>query len=472
MDTASLQFIAFGLIVAFLSNLSRAPRWRTAVLLLASIGFVVNLAGYALALIPFAAFLALGYLCMLALARGWTSNPAPGIVAIILAFLWLKKYSFLPQATFLNFPYFTLGLSYVFFRVLQLVIEAPDPGARLATNPVSCLAYTLNFTTLVSGPIQRYEAFATDQFAPVPPPLGLREIGAQLERIIRGYFKVNVLALILNILQTDAFNELPHRGDPARKLAAGLKLIGIYPFFLYCNFSGYIDVVMGLARLIRLELPENFDRPFSASSLLEFWNRWHITLSTWLKTYVYNPLFVALLRKFPQPSLQAPFAVLSFFVTFFLIGLWHGRTSEFVVFGAFHGGGVATNKMWQIFLTDRLGRKGYRALSANPAYEAFGRGLTFTWFALSLLWFRFSWKEIGAAFSAIGPARWFAVLAVLLIASGLLLSAWEWLRKAGEIPVLNTRYVRVVYATCLIFVWLVMRLVINQPAPDIVYKAF
>ena len=71
----------------------------------------------------------------------------------------------------------------------------------------------------------------------------------------------------------------------------------VYPLFLYANFSGYIDIVIALARLMRVRLPENFDRPFSASSVLDFWNRWHMTLSNWLKTYVYNPLLLALMRR-------------------------------------------------------------------------------------------------------------------------------------------------------------------------------
>ena len=111
------------------------------------------------------------------------------------------------------------------------------------------------------------------------------------------------------------------------------------PVFLYSNFSGYIDIVIALARLMRVRLPENFDRPFSASSVLDFWNRWHITLSNWLKTYVYNPLLMALMRRILILIVEPFLGVFSFFVTFFLIGLWHGRTSEFVFFGVLTGAG-------------------------------------------------------------------------------------------------------------------------------------
>src|SRR5450755_4335504 len=199
------------------------------------------------------------------------------------------------------------------------------------------------------------------------------------------------------------------------QLFAAFRLAVVYPFFLYANFSGYIDIVIALARLMRVRLPENFDRPFSASSFLDFWNRWHMTLSTWLKTYVYNPLLVALMRRISSLAMQPFLGVFCFFVTFFLIGVWHGRTSEFIIFGVLQGGGVAVNKFWQVGLTSALGRKGYKELAKNPLYVAFGRGLTFTWFAFTLFWFWADWKQIHMIFSAVNLLSWAGVwLAVWL----------------------------------------------------------
>src|SRR5277367_5301263 len=166
------------------------------------------------------------------------------------------------------------------------------------------LLYTLNFTTFVSGPIQRYDEFARDQFAEEPIALGARVIGLQLERLVRGFFKVNVLAMLLHTVQENAIGQLSQPISPSQRAVAAFWLVVAYPFFLYANFSGYIDIVIALARLMRLRLPENFDRPFSASSFLDFWNRWHITLSMWLKTYVYNPLAVVLIRRISSPSME------------------------------------------------------------------------------------------------------------------------------------------------------------------------
>ena len=96
--------------------------------------------------------------------------------------------------------------------------------------------------------------------------------------------------MLLHETLQDALTQISEPVAISLKFFAAFQIAVTYPFFLYANFSGYIDIVVAVARLMRVRLPENFDRPFSASSFIEFWSRWHITLSNWLKTYVYNPL--------------------------------------------------------------------------------------------------------------------------------------------------------------------------------------
>jgi D-alanyl-lipoteichoic acid acyltransferase DltB (MBOAT superfamily) len=299
-----------------------------------------------------------------------------------------------------------------------------------------------------------------------------------LERIVRGFFKVNVLGMLFNMVRVDALAQLAQPLPPSLKLYAAFRLAIVYPLFLYVNFSGYIDIVIALARLMRVRLPENFNRPFSASSFLDFWNRWHITLSTWLKTYVYNPLLLALMRRISSIALAPFLGVLSFFVTFFLIGVWHGRTSEFIFFGVLQGGGVAINKLWQLGLTGWLGRKSYKALASIPVYVAFGRGLAYSWFAFTLFWFWASWQQVDQAFTALGAVSWLGVWLAIWMCATAVLALWEWLRsallsiKSAEGPILSSRYARVVYASALGLAALVVTVLLSQPAPDIVYKAF
>jgi D-alanyl-lipoteichoic acid acyltransferase DltB (MBOAT superfamily) len=478
LDTASIQFVLFGLAVAALSNFSRSSAWRSIVLLSSSIVVLIMLAPGPLTLVPLAAFVLLGYATLAYVARKRQSALVAGVATIVLAYIWLKKYTIFPRDSLLPFSYVTLGLSYMFFRVLHLVIDtAESTEAQLV--PVSrYVLYLLNFTTLTSGPIQQYEDFARDQFSREAVELDARVVGLQLERIVRGFFKVNVLAMLLDLLRQDALQQLLQPAPVPTRIAAAAQLTIIYPFFLYANFSGYIDVVIALARLMRLRLPENFNRPFSATSFLDFWSRWHITLSSWLKTYVYNTLLGALMRRIPSSAIQPYLGVFGFFVTFFLVGIWHGRTSEFVAFGLLQGGGVAFNKLWQVSLSQRFGAKRYRALAKNPLYMAFGRGLTFTWFAFTLFWFWADWGELQRIFGALDALSWFAVWMGIWFAATAVLQVWEWLRslllsvRLGETPLLTSKYARVVYASTLGFVAFVITIVINQPAPDIIYKAF
>jgi D-alanyl-lipoteichoic acid acyltransferase DltB (MBOAT superfamily) len=478
MDSASFQFVLFGLATALISNFSRSRVWRSVVLMLASIVFLGLLTHNPIVFLPFAGFLLLGYVGLVMIERGWSRSMVWSILAVIVVYIWLKKYTFLPEGIFLHLPYFTLGLSYIFFRVLHLLIETGDGGEKRHIGLGAYLLYTLNFTTLVSGPIQRYDEFARDQFASEPIVLGPRTIGLQLERIVRGFFKVNVLAMLLHAMQEDALAQMSQPLPLTHKLFSAFRLTVTYPFFLYANFSGYIDIVIALARLMRVRLPENFDRPFSASSFLDFWSRWHITLSAWLKTYVYNPLLLALMRRISSPALAPSLGVFCFFVTFFLVGIWHGRTSEFVLFGALQGGGISINKLWQLGLTRSIGRKGYKALAKNPLYIAFGRGLTFSWFAFTLFWFWANWKQIDRVFTAIGIAEWLVVWLAIWLCATVVLALWEALRaallsiKTSEGPVLTSRYARVIYMTTLGLAAFVMTMLLNQPAPDIVYKAF
>jgi len=446
--------------------------------MLASIIFLGLLAHNLTVLIPLAGFLLLGYAWLLLLERGWSRSLMGSVLSVIFAYIWLKKYTFLPAGIFIQHPYFVLGLSYIFFRILHLLIETGDGNEKQHIGPGAYLLYTLNFTTLISGPIQRYDEFARDQFANEPIALGPRVIGLQLERIIRGFFKVTVLSMLFRMVQEGALAQLQQPATLSLKLFAALQLAGVYPFFLYANFSGYIDIVIAIARLMRVRLPENFDRPFSASSFLDFWNRWHITLSTWLKTYVYNPLLLALMRRISSLTLQPLLGVFCFFVTFFLVGIWHGRTSEFVIFGLMQGGGVAINKLWQLGSARVLGNKRYKALAKNPIYDAFARGLTFTWFAFTLFWFWANWAQIARIFTALSAAQWLGVWLAIWLSATAVLALWEWLRvvllsiRTSEGPLLTSRYARVVYATALGVIALVVTLLLNQPAPVIVYKAF
>jgi alginate O-acetyltransferase complex protein AlgI len=483
----SLEFLGFAALAALLYNLGWATPageasggkilWRRTVLLFTNLVFFASFAHAPQASLPFAGFLALGYIAQRLTRNG--SAPRLFVALLIVtvaAFLWLKRYSFVPSVTYLAFPYLLVGLSYVFFRVLHLIIDSHQREIAEPVGPLSYLNYTLNFTALVSGPIQRYQ----DYHAMECHPLGLDLVvmGRAVERIIIGYFKVAIVSMLLVQAQHQAIAELSANQPLGAKVFSGFLIAVIYPLYLYANFSGFTDVVIGVARFFRIQLPENFNRPFSSESFLIFWSRWHMTLSNWLKTYVYNPFMLAAAGRITSRNVTPYLGVAAYFVTFFLVGLWHGQTSEFIFFGLLQGGGVAANKLYQIVMQRKLGQKRYRALAQDPLYRALARGLTFTWFTFTLFWFWSNWGQIGHFVNALGATALVGVWLTIFATATLVLAAMEAARNLilainwNSEPVVRSRYLRTAWGTALTAVTVGVIVLLDSPAPDIVYKSF
>ncbi|HYW54238.1 MAG TPA: MBOAT family O-acyltransferase [Dongiaceae bacterium] len=463
MNVPSFAFLAFAAAVAALVNVSAAPTWRRAVLLVANVAFAASFSRDSAQLAPFAALLVAGFLALKVLERDKRGSVFVLLLALqLVLFCWLKRYAFVPPALSLPWAYVTVGMSYVFFRVLHLTIDAYQDALGERVGVVSYANYTLNFTSLVSGPIQFYRDYRRTE-TEAPAPLTRSALGAAAQRIVLGFFKVSVVSPVLLFAH--------ERSGIA--LAAAL-----FAVYLYANFSGYMDVVVGTARFLRLELPENFDRPFAATGYAEFWGRWHMTLSMWFKTYVYSPLLMALMRRYPSPAAEPYLGVLAYFVTFFFVGVWHGQTAMFLVFGVLQGAGVSANKLYQIAMQRKLGRKRYRALCARPAYAALSRGLTFAYFAFTLLWFWASSPQLAAFGAALGVAGAAAAFACVAFAAALALwlieaaAAWFARLRAGGAPLASSPYVVTAWCTALVVLTLSVTAVLNAPAPHIVYRAF
>jgi alginate O-acetyltransferase complex protein AlgI len=391
--------------------------------------------------------------------------------------VWLKRYTFVPRGALLPFHYVTLGLSYIFFRVMHMIVDAKDETLPVPVGITSYLNYTLNFTTIVSGPIQLYPDFASSQLNPEQRSLTLQECAWGLERVVIGFFKLRVLSAIFSAVQHAAHSQLSANQPLEAKLVTACVMLGSYPLYLYCNFSGFIDVMIGLGAIFHLDLPENFNRPFSASSFIEFWNRWHVTLSNWLKAYVYIPLVKSLMRRFPGSQIEPFIGVFAFFVTFFIIGAWHGPTSEFLFYGLLLGGGVALNKLFQVTMSKALGRKRYRVLDGNPIYTAFSRGLTFTYFIFSLIWFWSNWADIHRLAGTLTIGQTIVVWLALWLGSTASLAAWEMLREGAlrisweGATVLLSPSVRVAWV-CYIAILSMLALSVASVATPVLYQIF
>ncbi|MGI4940043.1 MAG: MBOAT family O-acyltransferase [Janthinobacterium lividum] len=391
MSLTSPTFFAFLAVTVIAFHLTASVAVRRAVLTIASAVFIASYLTDPVQAAPLLLFLVLGYACLRFVQAGRTGAAVSAcVVAVILTYIYLKRFSF--TETFLTplpFPYLTLGLSYILFRMIQVVVDAGSGELPGRVGPFAFFRYTCNFLCFVSGPIQRYQDFAaTDGL--IAAPLDADRVYRAFSRIVTGYMKFVVVAASANYLYA-------HLGAPLLDAApiGFAKLCVIYSLtaaaytaYLYFNFSGYMDIVIGIGVLLGQALPENFDRPFSARSFLEFWQRWHMTLSNWFKLYLFNPFLMFLMARFPAPALTAYLGVIAFFVTFLVMGVWHGTTRVFVIYGLLMGAGASVNKLWQILCTNRLGKKRYKALGQTTAYSYAARGLTFAYFTLALtcLW--------------------------------------------------------------------------------------
>ncbi|MBV8722188.1 MAG: hypothetical protein JO277_08570 [Candidatus Eremiobacteraeota bacterium] len=474
MNVPSLQFLAFCALVAALLAASASGKWRRAILLVANVAFLATFAQHVTSLVPFAGFLAAGYVAMLVADRH--RGKLIGLVALltilVVGFCWLKRYVFFPDWMLLPNVFVTVGLSYAFFRVVSLVVDAYGGVLPGHVGVAAYLNYTINFTSFVAGPIQMYPQFLRNEVeapAPLDAPIAARAV----ERIVTGFFKVTVLSPVLFYAQERAVAAAASTLSPLASIADAVLILAIYPIYLYVNFSGYTDAVIGAARFLRLELPENFNRPFASRGCIEFWGRWHMSLSNWFKTYVYSPLLLGLMRRFPKRGADLLLGVVAYFVTFFLVGVWHGQTVMFFILGVLCGGGVSLNKLFELTMVRRYGRTQYQALCSGALFEALSNGLTYLWFAVTLTFSWMSWQQLAdlAARFGVATLAGAAVALVLVTAASyrlVRLNAGVALARAIAAP----PYVRQAWYAALATIVVSTAVLLNAPAPHIVYKAF
>lgn len=166
-----------------------------------------------------------------------------------------------------------------------------------------------------------------------------------------------------------------------------------YYLFLYCNFSGFCDMAIGAAGLIGIPVAENFNHPLAARNLREFWNRWHITLSQYMRDVVFAPLSKFLVGLFGPARANQAIAV-AIVVVFLLIGIWHGVGWNYAAFGLAQALGVVAVHYYTIFLKKKLGRDGFKAYNENRWIRGIAIALTFCYYAASLFLFANTFAEM------------------------------------------------------------------------------
>jgi alginate O-acetyltransferase complex protein AlgI len=361
MDFSSQQFMFGFLPLVYAVYCVVGIRMRGIVLLLASLYFYAS--GNHINLLLFLVFLALNYLFGVLINRCETPvdcNTAL-IVAVIsnIAILFIFKYLgfFCGILNSILQPIGTapikvqqfalpLGLSFLTFQAIAYLIDVYRQQITAERNFIRFSLAFAFFPKLTAGPIVRMHQIEEPLGRPV---ITLEDFVAGFKRIIIGLGKKLILADTL-AKTADQIFAIPY-GD----LTTPVAWLGIvcYTLQIYFDFSGYTDMAIGLGRLFGYSLPENFDYPYSAKSLTEFWRRWHISLSTWFRDYLYIPLSYALMtekvrQKIAEGKYKTNYRVLfSIVVVFTLCGLWHGASWNFVIWGVLHGSILALES-WKI----------------------------------------------------------------------------------------------------------------------------
>jgi alginate O-acetyltransferase complex protein AlgI len=227
---------------------------------------------------------------------------------------------------FYDSPTFNLllpvGISFYTFQTLSYSIDVYR-GERKAEHHLGYFAlYVSFFPQLVAGPIERSTRLLPQFFE--KKEFDSQRVSDGLKLMLWGFFKKVVIADRLAILVNQVYNNAEsYEGFPL------LLATYFFAFQIYCDFSGYSDIAIGAAQVMGFKLMDNFNRPYYAKSISEFWKRWHISLSTWFRDYLYIPLGGNRVVKWRWYT--------NLFLTFLISGLWHGANWTFVIWGSIHG---------------------------------------------------------------------------------------------------------------------------------------
>lgn len=337
MVFSSITFLFFFL-PAVLALYALAGRWRNLLLLLVSLFFYCWGEGIYLVVMLFS--IGLNYICGRLIGR-WLAHPH--IVGFVLAGSLLANFSLLIFFKYANFivdnlntllvaahlpslnlapVHLPIGISFFTFQAVSYLIDIYRHKVEPQRNIGDLGLYIALFPQLIAGPIVRYSDIARELAC---RRVALVDLAEGIQRFVFGLSKKVLLANPMAFTADKIFSL------PAAELSPGLAWLGAlcYTFQIYFDFSGYSDMAIGLGRMFGFHFLENFNFPYIAKSIQEFWQRWHISLSSWFRDYLYIPL--------GGNRHGSRRTYLNLIIVFFLCGLWHGASWNFICWGLFHG---------------------------------------------------------------------------------------------------------------------------------------
>jgi D-alanyl-lipoteichoic acid acyltransferase DltB (MBOAT superfamily) len=310
----------------------------------------------------------------------------PFLIASIIANVGVlcvfKYYNFFADninttSTFLNFNFnipflkiiLPIGLSFHTFQAMSYTIEVYRGNQKAEKHFGIYALYVMFYPQLVAGPIERPQnmihQFHEKHF------FNHQNTVDGLRQILWGIFKKAVIADRLGIVVDDVYKNYHQLAGLPLFIAAFL-----FPFQLLCDFSGYSDIAIGTAKVMGFDLMKNFDNPFKSKNITEFWRRWHISLSTWFRDYLYTPIVIN------KRDWGIGGVIFALFLTFSLSGLWHGAGWTFIIFGLLHGFAAVYET-----LTKKL-RKNLSKKTPIKIYNSLSVIITFIFIAFTWIFFR------------------------------------------------------------------------------------
>src|SRR5271168_114670 len=287
-----------------------------------------------------------------------------------------------------------LGISFITFQKIAFLIDVQAGRVKSFTFREYC-TFVLFFPQLIAGPIVHYREMMP-QFDAATCRFDKNNFAVAITLLFFGLFKKVVLADNIAPLVTPIYEHSAATGQTPF-LLAWMAAVG-FMLQLYFDFSGYTDMALGLARFFGIKLPPNFNSPLKASSIIDFWLRWHMTLTRFLTAYIYNPLVLWLTRRRAvkgRPGFGARNPTIGAFVsllivplitTMFISGLWHGAGYGFIIWGVLNGIFLTINHGWRVFAAHRWRDRASYERIMKPA----GFVLTFVSVTTAMVFFRAS----------------------------------------------------------------------------------
>lgn len=264
-----------------------------------------------------------------------------------------------------------MGASYMSFRAVQVLLDIYD-GRLQKLRPVALGYFLLFFPAVSSGPIDRYRRFLSDLDRP-PDRERYRTLLAQgIWKLAGGCVSAVVISGFIQQYWLAAL--------PASGFGATLSYMYGYTFYLFFNFAGYSSMAIGTGYLLGIQMPENFNQPFLSVDMKDFWSRWHISLSTWLRDYLYSRFVMKSLKqkRFSNPRTAS---YLGYVLNMMAMGAWHGLQPQYLLYGVYHSALMCLNEVLDLHC------KSFRSFKTHGAGQVVCVLVTFHLFSFGLLIF-------------------------------------------------------------------------------------